>query len=77
MRGDRDLAAALQRVSTDGVVTEGEITAALKTIVKHTPTEAAAAALVKLLDTDRDGKVSVTQLNKLIAAFAKREEEAK
>jgi len=70
MRGDRDLAAALQRVAHDGVVDAAELQAALATIARNTPTEAAAAALVKLLDSDRDGKVSVVQLTRLIESFA-------
>lgn len=74
LRGDMDLKKALLKVDSnrDGQVTASEIEAALKTIVRSAQTDAAAAALIRLLDSDRDGSVNVDSLNRFLSEFAER-----
>ena len=69
-----NLRAALKRVdrNNDNAVTEKEVEEALSTIVGNAQTQHAAAALIKFLDTDKDGVVSVDQLQRFLDDYAKR-----
>lgn len=68
------LRSALKRVdaNNDDAVTKDEIDAALRTIVGSAQTEAAAAALIKYLDSDKDGVVSVETLTRFLDEYAER-----
>jgi hypothetical protein len=74
VRSNLDLKKALAKFdkNKDGNVTKAEIDEALRTIAGSTQTQAAAAALIKYLDADRDGAVSVEHLQKFLDEYAQR-----
>lgn len=74
VKSNVDLKRALDRVdkNKDGVVTAEEIDQALRTIVAQSQTHEAAAALIKYLDTDKDGSIAVSQLQRFLDEYAAR-----
>lgn len=69
-----NLSAALSKADTDrdGSLTEEELSQALKHIVKEVDTEDAAAALIRRLDRDHDGEVSLSALERYLDRYAER-----